>query len=541
MNQSGDSNDLRFFWVVVCGVVIVTALPYVIGLALTPAGFQFQGNTFLAPGDPNVYYSYIEQARQEAWLMRDVFTSEPHAATLWQPVWLVLGWLANLLHVSTPTIYALGRVISMAVLALTLWWAIRWFWDDRITRRTALLLALGGAGLGGIVATVFRLDLSNVLVLPPDLWVSEMVPILSSWTTPHFLLVTSGWLYVAVSIERSWVTKSWSSFWLIGVVALLTFSVHPFHLLTLGAMWITLTAWRWWRAKKFPWAYLARWGAVVIMSLPAMVYYLVGLLADPIVQGRAAQNINATPSIFFVAIGLGALPLLAGLGVWLNRRTTTKHGWLIAWAGAQALIVFLPLASQRRLMQAMVVPLALLAAPVVASAWRRWGWSGLRRMAFVLVGVTAFGGSTIVAGNHIIADYVAERQGRNYWEYYLTPEYQSLFAYLKSSTSVHQPVLASLWNSNLIAGFSARTVVAGHPVETLQHDQKIEAVKNFFTATSEQQAAILNKYGVCYVLQGPREAAYGEAFQPGDWPNLAVAWSGTTMTLYRVTDCSAAK
>lgn len=539
MTPSTEHNDRRFFWVVTGTALLVAAGPYLIGLSLTPPGHLFQGNTVLAPGDPNVYYSYIEQARQGAWLMRDVFTSEAHQPTLWQPVWLILGWLANLFQLPTPVAYALGRLASVVIFSLTVWWAIRWLWPDRVTRRFAMLTAMGASGLGGLVALVSNMNLGNILAIPPDLWVSEMVPILSSWTAPHFLLVTSGMLYVLVSVERSWSTKSWSRWWLTGLVSLITLSIHPFHLLTWVFFWVSVTTIRWWRSKKFPTAYVCNWGAVLLVSLPALLYHLAGAVADPLVIGRASQNINLTPSITLLLVGLGLLPILAGFGFsYLRRQQHQFVLWLGSWAIVHLAVIYFPFTSQRRLMHALVVPLALLAAVALTEVWKRWGTTSVRRSGFVAVALITLSSSTVITGAHIINDYRLERQGRNHWEYFLTPEYQNLFSYLKTSVPSERPILASLWNSNLIAGFTARTVVVGHPVETLVYEEKISDLRDFYSKmTTNEQAAMLRLYHVCYVLNGPRERGYGTAFHPEISSTLAVAWAGPTMTLYRVTDC----
>lgn len=533
------SPDRTFIVWAALAAMAMAALPYIFGVSLTPATYLFQGNTILAPGDPNVYYSYIEQARHGAILMRDVFTSEPHAATLWQPVWLVLGWLANIFHLSTPAVFALGRVLSMALFVATVWWAVRWLWPDSFHRRAGVLLAIGMSGLGGIFALITHLDFGNLLGLPPDLWVSEMVPILSSWATPHFLLITSGYLFVLVSVERSWQEHAWRRIWLAGAVSLMTLSVHPFHILTWVALWVVLTFWRWIQTKTAPFDYLFRWVVILFMSLPAIVYYLIGLLADPIVQGRALQNVNLTPQWWEVLIGLGGALILAGVGTRrLQRERNRRVLWIAAWALVQLMVIFSPFDSQRRLMQGMIIPFALLATPVVVAMWRSQG-TGLAKRTAIIIGLTGLlATSTIITGAKIIGDYSQERRGRDHWEYFLTPEYQALFSFVKTFVPVDRPILASAWDSVLIAGFTGQTVVSGHPVETLDYKEKYATVKNFYyQATQFEQASILRRYRACYILTGPRELAYGSAFKPQAWPDLQVAWTGPTMTLYRVTNC----
>ena len=103
-------------------------------------------------------------------------------------------------------------------------------------------------------------------------------------------------------------------------------------------------------------------------------------------------------------------------------------------------------------------------------------------------------------------DYILERSGRVRWEYFLSPEYQQLFSYVRTHVPAEQAILSSLWNGNLLAGFTARPVVVGHPVETLRYTEKLSAVRNFYATTNTQeQHEILQRERSCYSLTGPRE------------------------------------
>ncbi len=531
--------DWRFFSLVGVLVGLVALAPYLFGQALTPTGYQFQGNTVLAPGDPNVYYSYIEQARQGAVLMRDVFTSEAHPATLWQPVWLVLGWVAKITSLSAPVTYAIARIIAVGMFLLVARWAVRTMWPERPIRRAGLMLLVAGTGLSGIVVAIQGGSPDALLQLPPDVWVSEMSTLLSSWASPHFLLITSGYLFVLLSVERL-ADQLWTRRWLlVGMVSLLTLSIHPFHIITWVTLWLSLTIWRWVVTKEFPWKYVQGWVGVVVMSAPAMVYYLTGLLVDPIVIGRALQNINTSPSAWFVLLAMAPwLAIFAGGVIRGKSNSSRVPVWAIIWAAVQLLLIFLPFSGQRRLMQAMLIPWSFMAAPIVASWWGSVQQSVIKKTILAGALFVTFFSSAICSGWFIMRDYSLERNSRVRWEYFLSPEYQKLFLYVKTNVPADQVILSSLWNGNLLAGFTARSVVIGHPVETLRYAEKLSAVRNFYAMTDTQkQRESLQQYRACYILTGPRENAYGQGFQPQTWTTLQSVWSGPTMTLWRFTDC----
>jgi hypothetical protein len=530
--------DRHFFILVTVCACVVAMLPWMIGRVLTPTGAQFYGNSTLAAADPSIYYSYMLQGRAGHLFMYDAFTSEAHQATLIQPVWFLGGQLSRLLGTTIPDTYALMRLLTTPILVWVLWWTVRWMWpDDRRKQRIGLLLTIIASGFGALVMMIGPTS----RFMWPDMWVSEAYTILTLWASPHFILVTAGILFVLVSIERSWLERSWKKTVVAGVVALAVLSVHPFHVVTWLVVAVLLTLWRWIIQRRFPWRYVGYWAVLLVLASPVLLLYGFQLIADPLTIGRAIQNHNESLLPFQVMVGLG-IPFCVALWalcvrIWHWQPNTDGSRWALALAGAYGIATYLPLMFQRRLGQGMMIAVVLLATPWIVEFWER-----LRQRAqvtSVVVGVivvTLLSLSWLETLSHMTLAYQEDLR-RSSALYYLSPDVQRLASVLRQ-TDPHQPVLSSIIEGNVLGGLSAHQMYIGYSVETLQFDRKQQLLKEFFgSMTQTQQRQLLANAGLCYVLDSPWSRSYGQAFRPSEWGDLIIRWQGVDTVLYETPYC----
>ncbi len=531
-------SNRRFFLLSLAVMMVLVLLPYGLGRAMTRHGSLFYGNRTVSVADNSIYYSYINQGRHGQLFMYDAFTSEQHQATLFQPVWFGLGIIARIFSLNAPDAFMLGRIVTMPVLIFTLWWAARWFWPgDRLRQRLGFILSLTASGVGGIGLALSTQNLSHAVWYFPDLWVTEAYTMLTLGGSPHFILVTAGIVFVLVATERSWIERRWSWTLWAGLVALITLSIHPFHIVTWGLVWFGLTIWRSIVARRIMWSYIVRWLVVISMASPILLLYWLQLRFDPLTIGRAVQNSNLSLPLWLMALGLG-FPLMAAIvGVWRWRPRDERWKFVVVLATAYFVAIYLPLLFQRRLSQGLVLPIAWLAVPVVAALYttmqRRF------RYAVVIVSTGVFfilTSSWIIISGLQVRDYAADLTVPLHM-YYVSPSYQHLARYL-ATTNVHQPVLSTLLEGNVLGGLSAHQMFLGYGVETLQFTLKWGLTKSFYGHMSlEEQRQVLSRYHLCYVIESYRTQQYGDAFQPTHWPDLTRVWSEGDISLYRTPYC----
>jgi hypothetical protein len=138
-------------------LIVVTTAPYIYSYVMTPNNFYYSGTNWTGNGDMYVYYSMIDQAREGHLLFENKFTSEPQNSALFQPLWLVMGVVAGLFHLSNFVIWHLARIFLTVVLMFVGYLFIAYFFPDRLKRGIALVLFAFSSGINTVYAesTVF--------------------------------------------------------------------------------------------------------------------------------------------------------------------------------------------------------------------------------------------------------------------------------------------------------------------------------------------------------------------------------------------------
>jgi hypothetical protein len=188
-------------------------------------------------------------------------------------------------------------------------------------------------------------------------------------------------------------------------------------------------------------------------------------------------------------------------------------------------LLYVPFALQRRFVTGLHVPLTLLA----TLGLTRFLWPRLpaRRRGLVtslLIGFTAL--------TNLFVPLVAVTgvaQGRP--PLVMTRDQAAACAWLAAHTAWTDTVLAPPDAGEFIPAWAGNRVVYGHPFETIDAATKEAEVNHFYspTATAAERRALLDRYGVRYVLVTTPEASLDTTSL-----GLSLAWVGQNAALYHV-------
>jgi hypothetical protein len=211
-----------------------------------------------------------------------------------------------------------------------------------------------------------------------------------------------------------------------------------------------------------------------------------------------------------VLIGLGAFALLAPIGFFLTRRGDESRRWrseeLALWAAVNVALLYLPISFQRRLMEGLQFPLALLSGFAFAAIFARL------RKANAIVNATA--GVALLAIFLPTSFYVVLRDtqanaARDARSFFSADEAAAL-TWIRESTPRDAVVLTSLPVGNDVIGWGERTVYVGHWSQTVDIERKaMEAGIFFANMRPERRSEFVLAHGIGYVLEGPAERAFG--------------------------------
>jgi len=533
------THEMKWVLKVTLVALLLANLPTIVGFIAAPHGTEFSGVSSVAPGDLNVYLSYLEQVQHGHLVFKDLFTAEPQAANVISPFWAMLGLLGSVLRLAPMATYYLGRIVFGVVLCIVLYRFAAFFYDDIVRRRTAFMLAVFASGIGAWIEPLLRMLRRSTEAMSMDLWVSEAFTFLSLRHSPHFLAVTAlivgtVWLFIR-SVERSSMRDAVYA----GICMLALFSFHPFHVVSLAPVTIAMLATVFAVRRSQFWRQCGRYAVAWAVASPAILYQALLILYDPLAKGRAAENILVTPAIGYTLASYGFLLVAAVMGsAYLLKTKQLRLQLLVAWAIAHGLSIYAPVFFNRRVTHGLNVALAMCAAAAVPFALayvRRVRLPDMFRVAIISVALfLVFGLSNMWVLAQDLSFYLNE--GRSLPSlFFLSNDERVAFDWLEHHGDDSTVVLCGTIMGNFVPGRSGRRVVVGHNVETIDIVDKLKDVKTYFTpgTDDEWRRGYLTENRVTHVLVSLREQRLGP-FNTEKVPYLVPAYQSPTVTVYRV-------
>lgn len=495
-------------------LLALAAFPYLRGWAIAPDGFRFTGAVSFH-GD---FFSYIAKMRQGhdgAWRFVERYTTEPSRPSLLFFFYVALGHVARWTGASLPLAFHVARTVAGGALL----WGI-----DRLARECGMrgstrVAAFGLAGFGSGFG--WFLVLSGINDNPTDFWWAESSVFHSIFLFPHFAASSAA---LAWCIAEAWAFGAGRSGGAaVARAAAWAFAlawIHPRLLLTVlvvgglaavgGAL---LGQWGWKR-----WAIAL--GTIFVAGAAPSLAIVLSYRGDP-VWDAWAKTPTETPPVVWFGEALGILWPLAALGAVAAVRE--RRPWatvVVAWAVAGAALPYLPYLSQRRLVQGVGIPLAILGAhwlgtralaPRAGSPPRALG----RAIAVATVAFASLSSLAIVASGARTLEF-----GRFPW--YASDARFEAMRWLRERTRRDDVVLCSSGSGQLVPAFAGNRVVVGHWAETLDRPRKEADAAEFFRAETpaERRDEIARAYGTRFVLHSGFERMLGEydpASEPDRW------------------------
>jgi hypothetical protein len=519
---------------------LLTCLLYLAGSASTPPAKTYMWMHALNTGDPYAYLSWVEQARQGAPLFRVLFTEEPSRPLLFHPLFLAMGLVARITGLAPIAIYHLFRVaLGMALIVL-----LHRFFARRLLARGAAMFALLYAVLGSGLGWVFARPDVPALEHPVDLWMPEAILFVTLLESPLNLAALAMALLLYERLgpagnddDRRGVARP------IVETALLTLLLgltHPFEIVSIAAT-LALTALL--AGARFlargalasavsanaaaaardasPRAGLprARLAAFAAAAAVTAAYIQVVLRGDPTFAHwlSSARSPSPAPLMYVLAFAPQlALALLAVPRRWAAGRPSDLLP--IAWVLATALLLYAPLAQQRRFVAGVQIPLTLLAAEGLFETLPRWAHrlrfpagilAPMRRRRALLLALflaASFGTNALVVG----ADIAYFRLGQ--YPIYLERDVVAAIAAFAERAPQGALLLASPEISHFVPALSGRRATMGHYDMTIDPERKHERLRRLLdpARSIDEKRAMLTQPGITHVLLSPYEASFAD-------------------------------
>lgn len=538
--------------------LVATALmqiPYALGYAFAPRDAEYTG--LLINSEDYSYHAIMLQGYNGAWAYHIQYTTEPHGAAFLYGFYLSLGHLARTLGISIIAMWHAARVLAAFVMLVAAFAFSALFLVDPQERWTAYLIAIFGSGFDWILFPWERFD--PTASTPLDFRMPEVHLFFTGLTYPHIalgiaLVLGAFWLLLRY-LER----KFWRDIFLLTIAVMLIGIIYPFLIFlvagVLGASWVYHST----RAKKVLWRDAFALGLALVPSAPLYLYYAYVLQSNSVFRVWNDQAVTLSPNPLHYLFAYGALLALAAPILMSSRSLQERNfpplsrevggisfEFLILWLFVVALLLYAPLGAQRRFVQGVQIPLAILASAGLYRIWlprlenanwfqrlaARPNYSvlGLRRLVVILLLLG------LSAANWVVLVKLSTLTAIEQPAAFFVPRTQvAAIDWLGTNVQRDAPILAAYWTSGYIPARTGNLVFMGQRYETSHFEEKRALVENFFDSKTDDvfRRDLLARYRIGYMFWGEQERALG-TFDPARADYLDFAFSNSAVTIYRV-------
>jgi hypothetical protein len=267
-----------------------------------------------------------------------------------------------------------------------------------------------------------------------------------------------------------------------------------------------------------------------VATLPLLAYNAWILFYDPTIAEWARQWRHQAPGPLSLVVSLG-LPLVLALVGW---RVGWRHrdralALMLVWPPLVAALLYLPNVAniQRRLLDALYVPIGLLAAVGLGALIRRLPPRRGRRVQALIV--------TSCCLSSVIVLAIALRFASGaFAEAYVPNDAWKAMQWLSAHHQKDDRALSAPGSGQLLPAYAGVQVYVGHYSETLDYFVKtrnVQAVLEPGTSATTVQA-FLRANGITLVYWGPAESV--TTYDPERQPFLRRIYQGGSVAIYRV-------
>jgi len=477
----------------------------ILGLALTPEGyFYYHPDT-----DVNVYYTYMDQAREGRFLFCNQFSAEPHPCKLFFPLWYAGGVIGSVFHLTNFVSFLVIRFLTLLLSAYIFWKLCLYLFKE-----AALPAFLSAFFSGGLIlfyyTNFFAIAFHNPLHL---LVVSLMILLL--WLSMIIWLKESRWYY--------WVA--------LFALSLSISMMHAYEAIILFINYAVLLIFGGWLGRKNFKKSLFIFLLVALGAGLGSGYYLVLFIKYQAYHDWFLFNYLPLYGPKSLILNYGLLLPLSLLAVyWLFKEKQKLKPWLviISWFIGGLTSLFLPLYFNNKLLFSWYIALALLSAYALIYFYRQGYFLRYKKIILILAIILLVSGNLYFYGRTIYRIYFIG------YPWHLEKNYLKPLLWLKENSSLDEAVVASYkWETFLSAYAGAKSLAGSN--QSNNEENKKAFIRYLFADNfnDDLKRHQLIDYNVEYLLYTYLEKEMG-SFNPDEKNYLREIYNDGWAKIYQV-------
>lgn len=539
--KNWQAKEKRWLVAVSLVLIVLTTLPYFYLYLKTPFGYVYDWASYINAGDNFVYYSYINQASEGAWLLDNLYTSEQTMATL-RPFWVILGKASAWFNFSVFFSYHFFRLLLIPLLVLISYLFISYFVklvNQRIMASALFLLASGQGWFYILVKPFFWVG-GKSSDIPFDFIMAASFPFSAMFVSPHFI---AAWIFLLLTLVFGfWSLQRRNFFYylLAGLSGCYLILFQPFFIPTvfilLGGWWV----YRCWQVKTIFWYGTGQLILAGMIMSPAVFYYFFLYFYDWTTTIKTVQNTLNSPNLLIsmTTFGLTWLLAVAGYLIWRRQdKDNPDQRWLLWWAIVFWVLIYLPFLWQQRLVSGWWFALAILTSyffiwinRVLRQKFKHWQIK--QHFLWVPVGLIL-----VLSNLNVLMTNIFYKQHGFDFLFYYPQSLEQAAVWLEKNT---EPSAVFLSNNEgtlmALPGFINRKVFIGHLVETVYVKSKINLLTWFFGSNNQDDSKVsfLRYKDIDYIIFNEGERIFGNKFKPDEKEYLTLVYETGGYYVYKV-------
>ncbi len=513
------------------------------------------------PTDYNLYLSRIREGKEGAWMATEKYTSEPHAPSLSQIMYVLIGRLADYSHIQTPYVwfaYHVARVFFGGLLLWVIWCIARWVFPQ--SGKWSILTFL-------LIVTASTWPKFETVTGVPRLggwmgWYTMSDSLQRTTFMPHVTFAQAMLVFIMWVLAGGFITKKYpGNYIFLGIVGLVLGIIFPPGLLfiygVIGLVIVGELVWRIRTIKK--WFFHDGFGRIVfgIVSAPSLVYFMLLFQQYPWKRLTEFDVLHPTKFSFieyFMAMGptlplgiLGILLLVVLKKLDVLSRFRIFIAWIVAWLFFIFLFNYIPQQSPTRFTQMVTnVPLGIFTAYLfyelffLVKKHKLLIAYSLLLIPFIIV---LFGLGTMSSSYMWLQDFVDHKlratiplvpSGAEVM--YPMKDIVDGLTWLQVYTPRSAVVLTGMTTGNYTPVYAGNTAYVGH-ANTVHLEEKLAIVGNFYTRhLSIEEEMTWLKANINYVFYGPEELDISGGVENlrDLYPDLTEVYKNPTVRIYKV-------
>ena len=516
----------ELFWILAVSMLII-----IWGYIPTWAGYQAETSRLRFRGlyydsqDYAVHIAMMNAGMHGDWAYQFRFTTEPHNPAYTRLFYVGLGKLSGFLSINPEATFHWARTLLGLLALYTLYVLMRRIFQDVFWARTAFLLAAVGSGLGWLQ---LLLNWTPGRITPIDFWLTDVYVFFSLSVFPHFAFVTAA-MCLTLKLWLDYLEKPNINaiIWIVFTAILVQFA-NPIAFATIDAALLGAALFSWWNKRKIVGSHIVGLSIVGMAQIPLLAYNVIVLSRDPFWSQFTEQNQTLSPPLIYYILGLAFFwpPAISGV-INAFRERSSVLGACVFWVISAFLLAYAPVNIQRRFLQNITIPLAVLATNgliaffemriVQSPGLKRWEKS----LVIVFVFLASLSSIQLSLGR---AAYLQTHPD----DFFYPASLDNAISWLREHAQYNDFVLASEGTSQVLAQRAGVRVYSGHEMETMDYAAKKTKVLEFFQGSFPSLAS----KPIQWVVYGPIESELAPGFQPPS--NLELVYDSQDLKIYRV-------